>query len=106
MKFKNAIKHVTVLALSTMVGTAFASGIKDVGEAVDDSVITTKVKAAFADQSMLSPLDIHVKTKHGVVTLKGKVDTANQYQRAISVTKSVEGVKDVDSKKLKWKSIL
>lgn len=105
MRLKNTIKYVSILLLSTVIGTALASGLKDVDTAIDDTVITTKVKAAFTKESMLSPLDIHVKTNHGVVVLKGKVDTVNQYERAIAITKKVDGVKEVDSDHLKWKSL-
>ena len=105
MNLKKAMKYTTVLILSTVVSTTFASVFTDAATAVDDTVITTKVEAAFTKESMLSPLSIKVKTKNGVVILKGKVDTVNQYERAISVSKSVNCVKDVDSKKLKWKSL-
>lgn len=106
MNLKNAIKYMSILVLGTVVGTASASGLKGIGTAIDDTVITTKVKTAFAEESMLSPLDIHVKTRHGVVILRGKLDTVNQYERAIAITKKVDGVKDVDPKHLKWKSLV
>jgi len=69
-----------------------------VGTDVDDSAITTKVKSALLADEIVKGLDIKVETHKGEVQLSGFVDNQTQIDRAISVTKGVEGVKNVDNK--------
>lgn len=69
-----------------------------VGTTVDDSAITTKVKSALLADGEVKGLDIKVETNKGEVQLSGFVDTQAQIDRAISVAKGVEGVKNVDNK--------
>ena len=66
-------------------------------EAVSDSTITGKVKTALAtDVGLKTVTKINVDTdNNGVVTLKGKVETADQKKRAEQVAKKVSGVKSV-----------
>lgn len=66
-------------------------------EAVSDSAITGKVKTALAtDVGLKTVTGINVDTdNNGVVTLKGKVDNADQKKRAGEVAKKVSGVKSV-----------
>jgi len=67
------------------------------GEAVSDTVITTKIKAGLVKEPDLSALAIHVETEDGVVMLSGFVDSKNEIERAVKVAKNVEGVTDVKS---------
>jgi len=69
-----------------------------VGTDVDDSAITTKVKSALLADEIVKGLDIKVETHKGEVQLSGFVDNQTQIDRAISVTRGVEGVKNVDNK--------
>jgi hyperosmotically inducible protein len=69
-----------------------------VGTDVDDGVITTKVKSALLADEIVKGLDIKVETHKGEVQLSGFVDNQTQIDRAISVTRGVEGVKNVDNK--------
>src|SRR5262245_3219605 len=66
-------------------------------EAVSDAAITGKVKTALAaDVGLKTVTGINVDTDNdGVVTLKGKVETADQKKRAGEVAKKVGGVKSV-----------
>jgi hyperosmotically inducible protein len=64
---------------------------------VTDTWITTKVKAELATTEGIKSGDISVTTKNGLVTLSGTVNSKAQVQKAIALTKSVKGVKDVDS---------
>jgi hyperosmotically inducible protein len=66
-----------------------------VGEKIDDSIITTKVKAALMGDSGVKSSDIGVVTRDGEVQLSGFVDNQAQIDRATEVTKGVEGVKNV-----------
>ena len=69
-----------------------------VGTDVDDGVITTKVKSALLADEIVKGLDIKVETHKGEVQLSGFVDNQTQIDRAISITRGVEGVKNVDNK--------
>ena len=65
------------------------------GRAVDDSVITGKVKAALVADPTTKAHQIEVETFKGTVQLSGFVDSAAARTRAVEVAKNVEGVKDV-----------
>ena len=65
-------------------------------EAVSGAALTGKVKSALAtDVGLKTVTGIDVDSEDGVVTLKGKVDTADQKKRAEQVAKKVGGVKSV-----------
>jgi osmotically-inducible protein OsmY len=66
-------------------------------EAVSDTTVTGKVKTALAaDVGLKTVTEIHVETDHdGIVTLKGKVPSADMKKRAGDVAKKVNGVKSV-----------
>jgi hyperosmotically inducible periplasmic protein len=69
-------------------------------EAVSDSAITGKVKSALAaDVGLKTVTGINVDTDAGgVVTLSGKVDSADKKKLAEQVAKKVSGVKSVKNK--------
>ena len=66
-----------------------------VGNKVDDSIVTTKVKSALLSDPGVKSLDIAVVTRKGEVQLSGFVDNQAQIDRAIEVTHAVEGVQGV-----------
>jgi hyperosmotically inducible protein len=65
------------------------------GETIDDSVITTKVKAALIGDPVTKARQISVETLHGVVQLSGFVDSAAERDQATVVAKGVAGVHEV-----------
>lgn len=65
------------------------------GEVVDDSVITTKVKAELLRVQATKSLKISVKTLDGVVNLTGSVESSEQMDSALRVVRGVKGVVDV-----------
>jgi len=69
-------------------------------EAVSDTTVTGKVKSALAaDVGLKTVTEIHVETDHsGIVTLSGKVGSADMKKRAEQVAKKVNGVKSVKNK--------
>jgi osmotically-inducible protein OsmY len=85
------------LALSFAFVTGCASTAKQesTGEYLDDSVITTKVKAAILNDPELKVLQINVETFKGVVQLSGFVESKAMLSRAVDVTRGVAGVKSV-----------
>lgn len=65
------------------------------GEYIDDSYITTKVKAAILNERMLKSAEINVETFKGIVQLSGFVNSQPDINRAVEVARSVKGVKSV-----------
>ncbi|WP_343727763.1 BON domain-containing protein [Burkholderia seminalis] len=76
-------------------GTAASSSHSSTGTKIRDATITTKAKAELVGTSGLSAGDIHVKTRHGTVTLTGSVPDEQQRTQAVSVVKQVDGVQGV-----------
>lgn len=81
--------------LLTTAGCASTSKHEGSGEYVDDSVITTKVKAMLFDEPNLRSGQINVETFKGVVQLSGFVSTQADINKAIAVARSVKGVDSV-----------
>jgi hyperosmotically inducible protein len=67
------------------------------GQKVDDTVITTQVKAKLISDPTTEAYKINVETKGGVVQLSGFVDSDAARQRAGEVARSVDGVGNVDN---------
>jgi osmotically-inducible protein OsmY len=83
------------LMLTTVVGCASTDKKESVGEYVDDTVITTAVKAAIVNEPTLKVSEINVETFKGVVQLSGFVASADSVATASTVARSVKGVKSV-----------
>ena len=71
------------------------------GQAVDDTWITTKVKAELATTEGVPSTDISVKTVDGVVTLVGALPSKLAVKKAIAAARSVKGVRQVDATSLR-----
>jgi hyperosmotically inducible periplasmic protein len=89
------------ILLAILMGvTGAMAGERSTGQAIDDTLITTKVKASFAADPQVSALAITVETNNGVVTLSGVVENEAERQRAIQLAQGMEGVTRVDANKL------
>lgn len=84
-----------VLTLLIAVGCASSPKHEGMGEYVDDSVLTTKVKAAILDEPTLSAAEINVETFKGEVQLSGFVSSRADISKAIEVARTVSGVRTV-----------
>jgi osmotically-inducible protein OsmY len=84
-------------SLMSVVGCASTSKQEGTGEYVDDSVVTTKVKAAIFNEPSLKVAEINVETFKGVVQLSGFVNSEPSANKAVEVTRRVAGVKSVKS---------
>jgi osmotically-inducible protein OsmY len=84
-----------IVLITVFMGCAATQKQESTGQYVDDSVITTKVKAAIFDETTLKTLQINVKTYQGVVQLSGFVDSAQSVSKAGEVARRVAGVKEV-----------
>lgn len=66
-----------------------------VGTELDDTVITTGIKAALLDDKTVKGMDVAVETRKGEVQLSGFMDNQAQIDRAMEIARSVGGVKNV-----------
>lgn len=69
-----------------------------IGVEIDDSVITTKVKAAMMSDDIIKGADVKIETRKGEVLLSGFADNQAQIDHSAAVATAVEGVKKVDNK--------
>jgi len=86
---------VCIALVTAFLGCASTPTRESSGQYVDDSAITTRVKAAIFDDPSLKVLQINVETFKGEVQLSGFVDSAQNVRRAGEVARSVTGVKSV-----------
>jgi osmotically-inducible protein OsmY len=86
---------VGILVMAITLGCASTAKQEGTGEYFDDTVITTKVKAAILNEPTLKSAEINVETFKGVVQLSGFVTSQAAENTAIAVTRKVEGVKSV-----------
>jgi len=93
MKGIKAISAIILAAvLATVIGCAPTPTREGTGEYFDDTVITTKVKAALLNEASLKSFDIKVDTFKGTVQLSGFVASKADISRAVEVTRHVPGV--------------
>ncbi len=93
------LKHFSALFLAallmSMLGCASTSQKEGTGEYIDDSVITTKVKAAIFNEPSLKSAEINVETFKGTVQLSGFVSSRVDINKAVDVARGVKGVTSV-----------
>ena len=89
------IRCFVLLMLITLVACASTRTHESTGEYVDDSVITTKVKALLAEDNFLKSFQISVETYKGTVQLSGFVNSRETVNKAGEIARSVQGVKSV-----------
>ena len=96
MKYiKSLFTIIPAIVLVTLMGCASTSTKEGTGEYIDDSVITTKVKAAVLNEPTLKVAEINVETFKGVVQLSGFVRDAADVPKAGEVARGVKGVTSV-----------
>ena len=87
--WKNAV-------LAFVLATPLVAGCgKTVGEAIDDTTITTRVKTSMLNDPAVGGLKIDVDTFKGVVTLSGRVKSQSEHDQALALARKVDGVSDV-----------
>jgi osmotically-inducible protein OsmY len=96
-RFQSAIAQ-SVLATSLLVSLAACAPTptkEGTGEYLDDSMITGKVKAAFAADPTVKATQVQVETFKGTVQLSGFVDSRESAEKAVEIARGVKGVKSV-----------
>ncbi len=81
--------------LLTITGCASTSKTEGTGEYVDDSFITTKVKAEISNEPGLKSGEINVETFKGTVQLSGFVASPANASRAVEIARGIKGVTSV-----------
>ncbi|WP_088278450.1 BON domain-containing protein [Ideonella sp. A 288] len=76
-------------------GCAVTRGQESVGAYVDDSAITTAVKARFVENKLVDAASISVETMKGTVMLSGFAKSTTEKSTAETLTWKVDGVKAV-----------
>ena len=93
------LKYITniilVITFMTLLGCASTEKNAGTGEYIDDTVITTKVKAAVLNEESLKSAEINVETFKGVVQLSGFVNSEADIAKAAEVARGVKSVTSV-----------
>ena len=86
-----------LLVVALLAPLMLAACGKGVGDTIDDATISTRVKTALLNDSVIGWQRIDVDTFKGVVTLSGRVRTKEDEAKAIELARKVGGVADVKS---------
>jgi hyperosmotically inducible protein len=95
------IRHLITLGGAIIVGAALiagpatAAGQTEATAPVNDSWLTAKTKIALFADGRVNGSEINVETQQGIVTIRGKVNTAASQKAAGEIAKGVNGVKSV-----------
>lgn len=95
-KRSRLIAFILTALMALSLGCASTAKHEGTGEYIDDSVITTKVKAMIFDEPTLKSGEINVETFKGVVQLSGFVSSQANINKAVEVARKVNGVKMVN----------
>ena len=96
MKYARALAF-AVLAGATLLGSgcAVVRGQETVGSYVDDSAITTAIKAKFVEDKVVSASSISVETLNGTVQLSGFAKSAAEKSQAETIARNTKNVRSV-----------
>lgn len=93
---KNRKSLLAVLTAATLLAACAGTPTQEsTGQYIDDSAITTKVKAAFVEDKVVSALDIGVDTFKGSVQLSGYAANQAEIDRAVQIASHIAGVRAV-----------
>ncbi|XBS70477.1 molecular chaperone OsmY [Acerihabitans sp. KWT182] len=94
----SAMANDTITTDANSTAAKIDNSMKSASNYMGDSAVTAKVKSALVSDKGINSTDISVVTNHGVVTLSGFVNDQAQAERAVSATRSVDGVTSVSDK--------
>ena len=86
---------VTAAALLTTTGCAVMRDQQTTGAYVDDTALTTRIKARFIESKEVDASAISVETLNGTVMLSGFAKSMLEKSTAESIARNVSGVKSV-----------
>src|SRR5688572_13036058 len=73
----------------------------DASKAVNDTLITTKIKASLVAEPITHAVNINVETHDGKVTLSGTAQSETEAAKAVEIAESTSGVRKVDTDHLR-----
>jgi len=94
-QFGCTVTLLAALVLGTVTVSGCAATGKAAGQLIDDTTITTGVKAAINGDPTLQVSGLEVETEQGVVQLGGFVSSADDVAAAAAAARTVKGVKSV-----------
>lgn len=96
---KLTIQSILVTTALLIPIASFATDGDSVSTKVSDSVITTKIKADFAKDKLVSATALKVETdSNGMVEISGTAKSKAEADKAVELAKSVKGVTSVKDK--------
>jgi hyperosmotically inducible protein len=99
MKYTRALA-IAILAGATLAGTGCSvmRHQETAGAYVDDTSITTAIKAKFVEDKTVDAAAIKVETLNGTVQLSGFAKSAAEKQQAENIARNTKGVRSVENK--------
>ena len=92
---KTAALLLAAIMASTVVACSSTPTQQSTGQAIDDGVVTAKVKAKLIEDPVTKAHQINVETFKGTVQLSGFADSSEQIDRAVELARDVDGVQNV-----------
>ncbi len=99
------IKSLFLFIIVFIITPVYATDIQNLEQKWSDTIITTKIKTKFTKSTDLNPLKISVKTKNGVVSLRGHAKNNTSFVTALRMVADTQGVKAVDTSHFDIKSV-
>lgn len=87
--------RILLVALMLALPLSVMNCAKTITETLDDTTITTRVKTSLLNDPNVGGLRIDVDTFKSVVTLTGRVRSADEREQAIALARRVQGVSEV-----------
>ena len=97
----NKRNRIPALLVAAMMGSTLIAACsstpsqQSTGEAIDDGVVTARVKAKLVEDPVTKAHQINVDTFKGTVQLSGFVESDQARTRALQLAREVDGVKQV-----------
>jgi len=96
MKYVRAIAFAALAGITVIgSGCAVGRGQETAGSYVDDTAITTSVKAKFIEDKTVAASSISVETLNGTVQLSGFAKSNAEKMQAESIARGVKNVRNV-----------
>jgi hyperosmotically inducible protein len=90
-----ATSVIAIAAFTALPGCAVTRGQSSVGEYIDDTTITTQVKARMVEDKTVDASAISVETLEGTVMLSGFAKNGTEKTNAEGIARNIKGVKAV-----------
>ena len=97
MNFKSAVAAMLAISALSLSGCAVTRGQETVGAYLDDTSITTSVKARLLDNANVAGTSIGVETLNGTVMLSGFAKNSTERSTAETIARNVNGVRSVNN---------